>query len=109
MKFAAKRIAENLLFAADIFILFLVLFESKMSIPAWLQSVGRMHPMFVHFPIVILLLAMGMEFFRFKISINNLSTRILQPHYYLPVLCLPRLRSFWVCCYPMKVLTQEAR
>ncbi len=66
MKLAAKPIAENLLFAADIFILFLILFESKMTIPAWLQSVGRMHPMFVHFPIVILLLAMGMEFFRFN-------------------------------------------
>jgi len=73
MKFAAKRIAENLLFAADIFILFLVLFENKMSIPAWLQSVGRMHPMFVHFPIVILLLAMGMEFFRFNSDFHKQS------------------------------------
>lgn len=66
MKLVTKRIAESLLFTADIFILFLVLFESKMIIPAWLQSVGRMHPMFLHFPIVILLLAMSMEFFRFR-------------------------------------------
>jgi len=58
MKLVIKRIAENCLFAADVFILFLVLFESKMIIPAWLQSVGRMHPMFLHFPIVILLLFM---------------------------------------------------
>ena len=70
MKLVIKRIAENCLFAADVFILFLVLFESKMVIPAWLQSVGRMHPMFLHFPIVILLLAMGMEFFRFKTDLN---------------------------------------
>jgi uncharacterized membrane protein len=64
MKPVVKRIAENLLFAADVFIVFLVLFESRMAFPAWLQSVGRMHPMFLHFPIVLLLLAMGMEFFR---------------------------------------------
>jgi uncharacterized membrane protein len=61
-----KRIAENFLFAANIFILFLLLFENKMVFPAWLQSVGRMHPMFLHFPIVILLIAMCMEFFRHK-------------------------------------------
>jgi len=73
MKFVIKRIAGNLLFAADVFILFLVLFESKMVIPAWLQSVGRMHPMFLHFPIVILLLAMGMEFFRFRTDLKEQS------------------------------------
>jgi uncharacterized membrane protein len=61
-----KRIAENFLFATNIFILFLLLFENKMVFPAWLQSVGRMHPMFLHFPIVILLIAMCMEFFRHK-------------------------------------------
>ena len=71
MKFATKRIAENLLFAADIFILFLVFFESRMVIPAWLQSVGRMHTMFLHFPIVFILLAMGMEFFRFRPDLQN--------------------------------------
>jgi uncharacterized membrane protein/mono/diheme cytochrome c family protein len=66
MKFTVKRVAENLLFAADIFILFLVLFESRLHIPYWLQPVGRMHPLLLHFPIVILLLAMGMEFLRFR-------------------------------------------
>jgi uncharacterized membrane protein/mono/diheme cytochrome c family protein len=64
MKFTTRRIAENLLFAANVFMVFLALFEYRMSFPAWLQSVGRMHPMFLHFPIVILLLAMGLEFFR---------------------------------------------
>jgi uncharacterized membrane protein len=73
MKFVTRRIAENLLFAADIFILFLVLFENKMALPAWLQSVGRMHPMFLHFPIVILIMAMGMEFFRFRPDLNKIT------------------------------------
>ena len=66
MKSNLKGYAENLLFAFNIFILFLVIFESKITVPSWLQPVGRMHPMLLHFPIVILLLAMVLEFFRFK-------------------------------------------
>jgi uncharacterized membrane protein len=58
--------AEQVLVASNIFILFLLLFESKLVIPAWLQTIGRMHPLILHFPIVILLLAMLLEFFRFK-------------------------------------------
>ncbi|NIJ55146.1 c-type cytochrome domain-containing protein [Dyadobacter arcticus] len=58
--------AEQVLVASNIFILFLLLFENKLVIPAWLQTVGRMHPLILHFPIVILLLAMLLEFFRFR-------------------------------------------
>lgn len=61
-----KGFAEQLLFVTNILIVFLLLFEGSISLPTWLQSVGRMHPMFLHFPIVILLLAMILEFFRFK-------------------------------------------
>lgn len=66
MKSNLKGYAENLLFALNVFILFLVVFESRISIPIWLQPLGRMHPLLLHFPIVILLLAMVLEFFRFK-------------------------------------------
>ncbi len=58
-------LAERGLFASAIFILFLLLFESRLAVPVWLQPVGRMHPLLLHFPIVILLLAVGMEAFRF--------------------------------------------
>ncbi|SKB76155.1 c-type cytochrome domain-containing protein [Dyadobacter psychrophilus] len=58
--------AEQLLVASNIVILFLLIFENKLVIPAWLQTVGRMHPLILHFPIVILLIAMLLEFFRFK-------------------------------------------
>ncbi|WP_310589952.1 c-type cytochrome domain-containing protein [Dyadobacter frigoris] len=61
-----KRFAEQILFASNIFIAFLLLFENKLVIPPWLQTIGRMHPLILHFPIVILLLAMIMEFFRFR-------------------------------------------
>ncbi|CAL1516744.1 hypothetical protein MMC2321_00467 [Chitinophaga sp. MM2321] len=37
------------------FLLFLMIFQQFLHIPAWLQVAGRMHPMFLHFPIVLLL------------------------------------------------------
>jgi len=66
MHIKLKRFAEQLLFASNFLIAFLFLFEDKLVIPVWLQTVGRMHPLILHFPIVILLIAMLMEFFRFK-------------------------------------------
>jgi len=58
--------AENLLFAFNIFIIFFLLFGGGMVIPLWLQPLGRLHPLIIHFPIVILIMAMVLEFFRFK-------------------------------------------
>ena len=58
--------AERGLFASAVFILFLLLFENRLDVPVWLQLVGRMHPLLLHFPIVILLLAAVMEVFRFR-------------------------------------------
>ncbi|NEU08058.1 cytochrome C [Flavihumibacter sp. R14] len=66
MKISVKGLAENLLFAANIFIVFLLGFEGSITVPYWLQPLGRMHPMVLHFPIVILILAMFLEFFRFN-------------------------------------------
>ena len=64
-------LAEQGLFASAVFILFLLLFESKIVVPIWLQPVGRMHPLLLHFPIVILLLAVGLEAFRFNAPTAN--------------------------------------
>ncbi|AUD02639.1 c-type cytochrome domain-containing protein [Spirosoma pollinicola] len=58
--------AEQALFASSIFIVFLLLFNNRFAVPLWLQPMGRMHPLVLHFPIVILLLAMVMEAFRFR-------------------------------------------
>ena len=60
------RLAEQALFASAVFILFLLVFENKIVIPVWLQPIGRLHPLILHFPIVILLLAVVMEAFRFN-------------------------------------------
>lgn len=66
MKGNLKGYTGSFLFALNVFILFLLLFENKLTVPLWMQPVGRMHPLVLHFPIVLLLLAMAMEFFRFS-------------------------------------------
>lgn len=71
MKGNLKGFAGGILFSLNIFIVFLLLFENRIVIPLWLQPVGRMHPMILHFPIVILMMAMVLEFFRFKPAYSN--------------------------------------
>ena len=56
----------NVVFVLGSFILFLLVFETNLVIPNWLKPVGRMHPLFLHFPIVLVLLAAVMECFRRK-------------------------------------------
>jgi uncharacterized membrane protein len=66
-----KGFAENLLFALNIFIIFFLLFGDYVVVPQWLQPVGRLHPLILHFPIVVLIMAMVLEFFRFKERFNT--------------------------------------
>ncbi|CAN5201804.1 chitobiase/beta-hexosaminidase C-terminal domain-containing protein [soil metagenome] len=61
-----KGFAESLLFALNVFIIFFLVFGGSIVIPQWLQPVGRLHPLVLHFPIVVLIMAMVLEFFRFK-------------------------------------------
>ena len=63
--------AEQGLFAVSVFITFLLLFENQVVVPIWLQPVGRMHPLLLHFPLVMLLLAVGLEAFRFGATPEN--------------------------------------
>jgi uncharacterized membrane protein len=57
-------LGEHLLFIFNVLIVFLLLFENRLVLPAWVQVIGRMHPMFLHFPIVIILLAIAFYFLR---------------------------------------------
>ena len=45
-------------------ILFLLIFESRLVIPYWLQPAGRMHPLLLHFPIAFLTLSMVAAVYR---------------------------------------------
>ena len=62
-----RRIGEGILFGGIFFLLFILAFEQKLEIPTWLKVIGRMHPVFLHFPIVLLLLS----FFTLWLPLKN--------------------------------------
>jgi uncharacterized membrane protein len=66
MKHRLISIAEGILFGGNMLLLFFLLFESFIYVPVWLQPIGRMHPLMLHFPIAFMLLALLLEFFRFR-------------------------------------------
>lgn len=57
-------IASQALIVFNIFVTFLLIFDAQLQPPLWLQSFGRMHPLLLHFPIVLLVLAMIAEFIK---------------------------------------------
>ncbi|TSD67299.1 cytochrome C [Inquilinus sp. KBS0705] len=71
MRTSHKGFADSVLFALNIFIIILLLAGDSLAVPLWLQPLGRMHPLVLHFPIVILMLAMLMEYFRFNAAFVN--------------------------------------
>ena len=52
-----KSAAEQALFGTHVFVLVLVLAENRLVIPDWLHVFGRLHPLVLHFPIAMLLIA----------------------------------------------------
>ena len=64
-----KNILFNAAFAINCVLVFLLLFESRIVLPAWLQVAGRMHPMILHFPIAfVVLYVLYVLFFQKKLS-----------------------------------------
>ena len=51
-----KKIAAIALIPLNTLLLFLLIAGMHIVVPAWLQVFGRMHPLFLHFPIVLILL-----------------------------------------------------
>ncbi|MRG44049.1 cytochrome C [Chitinophaga sp. SYP-B3965] len=78
-----KRLSENLLIAANIFILFLLVFYQHLHVPAWLQVIGRMHPLLLHFPIVLLILALILDLLTIRSEQLSASLRPLISHLWL--------------------------
>lgn len=65
------RMAEHLLFALNVLIVFLFVFESRIVLPPWIQVMGRMHPLVLHFPIALILLVVVLYFLRPWLKVNN--------------------------------------
>ncbi|MBL7699584.1 MAG: chitobiase/beta-hexosaminidase C-terminal domain-containing protein [Chitinophagaceae bacterium] len=58
-----KTIVERSLIPLNSLLLFFLLFEPRIVLPGWLQVFGRMHPLALHFPIVLILLYVVMTLF----------------------------------------------
>src|SRR5689334_13922393 len=50
-----KNSLFNISFALNCLLLFLLFFETRLVVPVWLQVVGRMHPLVLHFPVVLVI------------------------------------------------------
>ncbi|MEI7586640.1 chitobiase/beta-hexosaminidase C-terminal domain-containing protein [Runella sp.] len=59
-----QNLTSYLLLAIHALLVFLLVFQDKVILPAWLQPVGRMHPMLLHLPIGLLILAGMLWVFR---------------------------------------------
>jgi len=68
ISFQRTPVFENICLMLNSLLLFLALFGAQMQVPAWLQVAGRMHPLVLHFPIVLLLLAAVWEISSFRHS-----------------------------------------
>jgi uncharacterized membrane protein len=55
-----KPVLFNVSFALNCMLLFLLFFEDRLVLPAWLQVIGRMHPLLLHFPLVLIVLYAGL-------------------------------------------------
>src|SRR4051812_25463168 len=52
----SKNIIFNICFAFNCMLVFFLIVENKLVLPAWVQMIGRMHPLLMHFPIALLIL-----------------------------------------------------
>ena len=63
-----RSILNNTIFTLQVLLVFLVLFESFISIPTILQPLGRMHPLVLHFPVVLILISFAFQFMRSSVE-----------------------------------------
>ena len=72
-----KNIFYNTSFGLNCLLTFLLIFEGRLTVPPLLQSFGRMHPLLLHFPIVLVLLCIAWEFITgIKKPVSNEETEV---------------------------------
>ena len=59
-----KKISADTVFVIQVLLLFILLFESRIEVPAILQAFGRLHPLLLHLPIGLLLVTVVLLFTR---------------------------------------------
>ena len=76
MKFF-QRIASNIILFIQVLLVFLLFFQDRITLPPWLQTVGRMHPVMLHLPIGLLVMSFLFWAIRKKIEPNSFQTIFL--------------------------------
>ncbi len=71
-----NRVALNFIFCIQILLVFLLFFEERISLPAWLQVAGRMHPLILHLPIGIMIFLVVLLLMQKQIGESSL--RVIQ-------------------------------
>ncbi len=66
-----QRILSNLNFFIAAMLLFLLFFQNKISLPPLFQSIGRMHPLLLHLPIGLFVLAVILWLFKKNVEANS--------------------------------------
>lgn len=66
-----QTLTSYLLLIIHALLAFMLVFQEKVAIPIWLQPVGRMHPMLLHLPIGLLILAGILWVFRKEFEGTN--------------------------------------
>ena len=56
-----RKVTLNLVYFLNVLLVFLLLFEDKVQLPVILQITGRMHPLVLHFPLVLIFLGIFLE------------------------------------------------
>jgi len=63
-----KQISANAVFALNVLLLFVLLFEGQLAVPRWLMPAGRLHPLLLHLPIGLLLLTALFPFLKKEVD-----------------------------------------
>lgn len=58
------KLLYNTSFFLNCLLVFLLIFDQRINVPSWLQVAGRMHPLLLHFPIVLFMLFIVLQFYK---------------------------------------------
>lgn len=72
-----KSWSDPLVFGLSVFLIFCLIFETYIELPALVEWLGNWHPLMLHFPIVLLVLAVYVSLVQKKISHNLLTLATL--------------------------------
>ena len=98
----SKTYLYNASFALNCLLVFLLIFEKGLFVPPWVQAVGRLHPLLLHFPIVLLEACIFFGLQKSAQAGANCVRRLPFTHYftYISSQCFDGIITFqrrWLC------------